>query len=226
MRRRPLHKGLSQQAAQKRTVHLHHVWKIQIEHVADRLFHQWVISTDVENAVAAQKIQIRQIIHVEEICAFGARIDFVETDDALRCHERAVYVPLVQLVVFTKTRGDNLLQIESHEEENLSDSRSKRKSRSHALVTRQCRFSCDGALGHTCKKSCRIQSESCSSILRIPASLTLRLSHAQPCDAPSARCNKHEPFGQIAVARSQLCQPRQQCSQPCLKRNLPGPARP
>src|SRR6266550_551138 len=152
MRRRPLHKGLSQQAAQKRTVHLHHVWKIQIEHVADRLFHQWVISTDDKNAVAAQEIQIRLIIHVEEICAFGARIDLVETDDALRCHERAVYVPLVQFVVFAKTRGDHLLQIESHEEENLSDSLSKRKSRSHALVTRQWRLSCDGALGRIYKK--------------------------------------------------------------------------
>src|SRR6266850_4616022 len=142
MRRRSFHKGLSQQAAEKRAIHLHHVWKIQIEHVADRLFYEWVISTDVENAVAAQKIQIRMVIHVEEICAFGARIDFVETDDALRRHERAVYVPLMQFVVFAKTRGDNLLQIESHEEEILSDSRSKRKSRSHAPVTHQCRFSC------------------------------------------------------------------------------------
>jgi len=34
----------------------------------------------------------------------------------------------VQFVIFAKTRGNNLLQIESHEEENLSDSRSKRKS--------------------------------------------------------------------------------------------------
>src|SRR6478736_1192051 len=109
MRRRPFHKGLSQQAAQKRTVHLHHVWKIQI----------------------------RLVIHVVEICALGPRIDFVETDDALRCHERAVYVPLVQLVVFAKTRGDNLLQIESHEEQNFSDSPSERKSCSRfAMPTR------------------------------------------------------------------------------------------
>src|SRR6478672_4706162 len=133
MRRRPFHKGLSQQATQKRTIHLHHVWKIQIEHVANRLFHKRMIATDVENAVAAQKIQIRLAIHVVQICALGARIDFVETDDALRCHERAVYVPLVQLVVFAKTRGDNLLQIESHEEENLSDSPSERKSCSRLL---------------------------------------------------------------------------------------------
>src|SRR5262249_14087094 len=128
MRRRPFHESLSQQAAQKRTVHLHHVWKIQIEHVADRLFHQRMISTDVENAVAAQEIQIRLIIHIIEVRALGPRIDFVETDNALRCHEGAVYVPLVQFVVFAKTRGDNLFQIESHEEQNLSDSCSKRKS--------------------------------------------------------------------------------------------------
>src|SRR4030095_5762118 len=118
----------TQQAAQKRTVHLHHVWKVQIEHVADRLLHYRVISTNVENAVAAQKIQIRLVIHIVEIRALGSRIDFVETDDALRCHERAVNVPLVQFIVFAKTRGDNLLQIETHEEQNFSDSRSKRKS--------------------------------------------------------------------------------------------------
>src|SRR5262245_19889258 len=127
MRRCPFRKGLSQQTAQKRTVHLHHVWKVQIEHVADRLLHYWVISTDVENTVAAQKIQIRLVIHIVEIRALGPRIDFIETDNALRCHERAVYVPLVQFVIFAKTRGDNLLQIESHEEQNFSDSRSKRK---------------------------------------------------------------------------------------------------
>src|SRR6476620_7860584 len=134
MRWHPFHKGLSQQAAQKRTVHLHHVWTIQIEYVADRLFHQRVIATDVENTVAAQKIQIRLVIHVVEIRALGPGIDFVETDDALRCHERTVYVPLVQFVVFAKTRGDNLLQIESHEEENLSDSPSERKSSSRFVV--------------------------------------------------------------------------------------------
>jgi hypothetical protein len=36
-------------------------------------------------------------------------------------------VSLVQFVIFAKTRGDNLLQIESHEGQNFSDSRSKRK---------------------------------------------------------------------------------------------------
>src|SRR4051794_23375707 len=77
-----------------------------------------MIATDVENAVAAQKIEIRLVIHVIEIRALGTCVDFVETDHTLCCHERAVYVPLVQFVIFAKTRGNNLLQIESHQEEN------------------------------------------------------------------------------------------------------------
>jgi hypothetical protein len=43
-------------------------------------------------------------------------------------------VPLVQLVVFAKPRGDNLLQIESHEEQNFSDSPSERKFCSRFVV--------------------------------------------------------------------------------------------
>src|SRR5215831_68373 len=172
MQRCPFRNGLSQQTAQKRTVHLHHVWKIQIKHVADRLLHYRVISTDVENAVAAQKIQIRLVIHIVEIRALGSRIDFVETDDALRCHERAVNVPLVQFVVLAKTRGDNLLQIESHEEQNFSDSYSKRKYCSrfaacHAEAAKAGAKRCVAHRATATKRSCRIQSESCSSILRI-----------------------------------------------------------
>src|SRR5262249_8932797 len=207
MQRCPFRNGLSQQTAQKRTVHLHHVWKIQIKHVADRLLHYRVISTDVENAVAAQKIQIRLVIHIVEIRALGSRIDFVETDDALRCHERAVYVPLVELVVFAKTRGDNLLQIESHEDQNFSDSRSKRKWCSHAPVGRY--VDSHGTTGPWLHKKKLQDSER---ILQLTfansASLSLRLSHAQPCDARSVRCNTHEPFDPLATGLSQRGQPR------------------
>src|SRR5215475_6246409 len=149
MRRRSFYKRLSQQTAQKRTIHLHHIGKIQIEHVADRLFHQRMISTDVENAVAAQKIEIRLVIHIVEIRALGPRIDFVETNDPLRCHKRAVYVPLMQFVVFAEARRDNLLQIESHEEENFSDSCSKRKSCSRftACHAEALRSGCEALVG-------------------------------------------------------------------------------
>src|SRR5690349_6009934 len=86
-----------------------------------------MISADVKNAVAAQEIQIRLVVHVVEVGALGARIDFVETNHPLRRYESAVYVALVQVVVFAQTRGDNLLQIESHGDQNFSDACSKRK---------------------------------------------------------------------------------------------------
>src|SRR5262245_16298839 len=182
MRRRPFHESLSQQAAQKRTIHLHHVWKIQIEHVADRSLHQRVISTDIENAIAAQEIEIRLITHVVEIRALGTRIDFVETDDALRCHQRTVYVPLVQFVILAKTRGDNLLRIESHEDESFSDSCSKRKWQGRRAAP-----SGHHSADVLTKKSCRIQNESCSSILRIQFRLIFDY-HTLDCAALRRSC--------------------------------------
>src|SRR2546428_5774242 len=51
------------QAAQKRAIHLHHVRQIEIEHIANGLFHDRMIPSNVKNAVAAQEIEIRLIIH-------------------------------------------------------------------------------------------------------------------------------------------------------------------
>src|SRR5215475_7208477 len=89
-----------------------------------------MISSNVENTVAAQKIQIRLIIHVVEVCAFRARIDLVEPDYSLRLHQRRVYVTLVKLVILTQSRCDNFLQIKSHSL-TFCDLRSKRKLMPH-----------------------------------------------------------------------------------------------
>ena len=198
MRRRPLDQRFSQQSAQKRAIHLHHVWQIEIEHVADRLFHQRMIATDIENAVAAQKIEIRLVIHIVEIRALGTRIDFVEADDALRCYQRAIDMPFVQFVILAQSRGDNLLQVESHEEQNFSDSRSKRKLSPRAVARRH-RFSrnCPKILGTA--KSCRIQRESRS--FAFPNCFRLVFDYHTLDGAMFSRdpCNKHELFDQLAM---------------------------
>src|SRR6059058_5921451 len=62
MRWRPFDDRLGQQSTQKRAIHLHHVWQIEIEHIADRLLRDWMITSDIENAVAAQEIEIRLVI--------------------------------------------------------------------------------------------------------------------------------------------------------------------
>ncbi len=108
MRRCPFGDRFREQAAQERAIHLDHVRKIEIEHVADRFLHRGMVAADVENAVAAEKIEIRLVIHVVEIGALGPGIDFVEADDALGRNEGAVQMPLVQFVIFAETGRDDL----------------------------------------------------------------------------------------------------------------------
>src|SRR5207249_12286528 len=114
MRRCPFDDRLRQQSAQKRAIHLHHVWQIEIEHIADRLLHDGMIPSDIENAVTAQKIEVRLVIHVVEVRALCPRIDLVEPNHALRSHERAVYMPFGKLIILTQPRGANLPSIPSH----------------------------------------------------------------------------------------------------------------
>src|SRR5207249_6790354 len=127
---------LREQSAQERAIHLHHVWQIEIENIANRLFHYRMITPDVEHAIAAQKIQVRLIIHVVEVRALGSRIHLVEPDHSLRLDQRRVYMALVELVIFTQACRDNFLQIESHPVM-FCDLRLKRKLRLPVAVERK-----------------------------------------------------------------------------------------
>ena len=114
MRRRAFRERLGQQPAEERAIHLHHVRQIEIEHVADRLLHRGMVAADIENAVAAQEIEVGVLIHVVEISALRPGIDLVETDDALGRDQRAIEVPLVQLVVFAEPGCDDFFQVKCH----------------------------------------------------------------------------------------------------------------
>src|SRR5262249_24431798 len=100
-------------------------------------FHHRMISPNVENAVAAQKVQIWLIIHIIEVSAFRSRIDLVEPDYSLRLHQSRVYVSFVKLVIFTQSRCDNFLQIKGHSV-TFCDLRSKRKLRLPVAVNGLC----------------------------------------------------------------------------------------
>ncbi len=114
MRRRALGQRFREQPAQERAIHLHHVRQVELEHVADRLLHRRMVAADVEHGIAAQEVEVIPPIHVVKIGAFRARIDLVKTDHPLRCHQRAIEVLLVQIVVLAQPRGDDLLQVECH----------------------------------------------------------------------------------------------------------------
>ena len=54
--------------------------------------------------------------------ALSAGLDLVEPVDALRLHESAIQMLLVQLVILAQTRGYDLLQVETHiEAQNVRD---------------------------------------------------------------------------------------------------------
>ncbi len=73
-----------------------------------------MVATDVENRVAAQEIEVIPIIHVVEISPLRPGINAIEPDHALRRHQCAIQVPLMQIIIFAQTRGDDLLQLKSH----------------------------------------------------------------------------------------------------------------
>jgi len=68
-----------------------------------------MIPPDVENAVAAQEIEIGLIIHIVEICALRSCVDLVEADHPLSRHQRRVHVPLMEPIIFAKPRSDDFL---------------------------------------------------------------------------------------------------------------------
>src|SRR5205823_1737059 len=79
------------------------------------------------------KIEIGGVIHVVEIRALSAGVDFVETDDALGLNQRPVQMLLVEFVILAQPRGDDLFQIESHQAERFRDLGRERKCSRPAL---------------------------------------------------------------------------------------------
>src|SRR5437867_10858956 len=73
-----------------------------------------MVPPNIENAVAAQEIEIGGVIHVIQVRALRPRIDFIEADHALRRHQYAVNVSLVQLIILAQPRRDDFLQVKRH----------------------------------------------------------------------------------------------------------------
>src|SRR5213075_550956 len=93
-----------------------------------------MVPPNIENAVAAQEIEIGGVIHVIQVRALRPRIDLVEADHALRCHQCAVNVSLVQLIILTQPRRDELLQA-NYQGGTLSDLRLKRNRNTPAMAS-------------------------------------------------------------------------------------------
>jgi len=59
-----------------------------------------MVAADVEDAVAAEEIEVFEAVEVVRDKRRGHGVDFIEADGALDGDEGAIDVPLVQVVIF------------------------------------------------------------------------------------------------------------------------------
>jgi hypothetical protein len=70
-----------------------------------------MVATDVENAVAAEEVEVVLAVKIVEVSAFCAGIDFIESDRALNFYERAIDVLIVKLVVLAQSGEDRVFEV-------------------------------------------------------------------------------------------------------------------
>ena len=130
---------LTQQPAQQRAVHLHHVRQVRVEDVLDGLFDGRVVAPDVVHAVAAQEIEVVFAILVKKISALCTCINLVEPNGAQHLNQRPVKMLFVEVVVFPEAVVDNFFKVKIHVDPTVDPSDSTAQERLAAcLVT--CKF--------------------------------------------------------------------------------------
>ena len=104
--------GLGEETGEDGAVHLDHVGEIEFQNVADGFLEGGMITADIEDAVAAEEVEVVLAVEVVEVGAFTAGVDLVKADGALDLHERAVHVLVVQIVVLAQPGEDRVFEVE------------------------------------------------------------------------------------------------------------------
>ena len=91
---------------------MNHVGEVEFKDVANGFLYCGMITADVENAVAAEEVEVVLAVEVVEIGAFSAGIDFIKADRSLNFDERTVDVLIVKLVILPQTSENCVFEIE------------------------------------------------------------------------------------------------------------------
>jgi len=103
--------SFSEETGENGAVHLHHVGKVEFKNVTNGFLYCGMVATDVENAVAAEEVEVVLAVKIVEVSAFCAGIDFIEADRALNFYERAIDVLIVKLVVLAQSGEDRVFEV-------------------------------------------------------------------------------------------------------------------
>jgi len=104
--------SFSEETGENGAVHLDHIGEVEFKDVANGFLNRGMITADVENAVAAEEVEVVLAVEVVEIGTLCAGIDFIEADGALNFYERAIDVLVVEVVVLAQSGEDRVFEVE------------------------------------------------------------------------------------------------------------------
>jgi hypothetical protein len=71
-----------------------------------------MISTNVENAIATEEVEVVLAVEIVQVGTFCAGIDFIEANRSLDFDEGTIHVLVVEIVVLAKSSEDRVFQVE------------------------------------------------------------------------------------------------------------------
>ena len=104
--------SFGEEAGENGAVHLDHIGEVEFKDVTNGFLDGGMVATDVEDAVAAEEVEVVLAVEVVEVGAFTAGVDLVKAYGALDLHERAVHVLVVQIVVLAQPGEYRVFEVE------------------------------------------------------------------------------------------------------------------
>jgi len=91
---------------------LNHVREVEIQDIPNGFLYRGMITTNIEDTVAAQEVEVVLAVEIVEVGTFCTGIDFIEADRSLNFDERTVHVLVVEVVVLSQTGEDRIFEVE------------------------------------------------------------------------------------------------------------------
>src|SRR5215472_17335600 len=104
--------SLSEDARERRDIHLNQIWKVAGENACQRLAQPWVVSADAEYAPPAQQVEILLASAVEEILSAPTTKTDVISNGPQHADHHFVHVLGMEGIAFCLTSGKQRDDIE------------------------------------------------------------------------------------------------------------------
>jgi len=108
--------SFGEEAGENGAVHLNHIREVEIQDIPNSFLYRGMIAADVENAVAAEEVEVVLTVEIVQVGTFCAGIDFIKANRSLNFDERTIDVLVVEVVVLAQTSQDGVFEVEGGHE--------------------------------------------------------------------------------------------------------------